>query len=162
MKNISTEYEVMITDNKNKAFLELILLLDADLNSRNDVLQEQYNKHNKIDNIRDVVLIYWGDLAVACGAFKEYDASTVELKRIFVRKEHRGKGLAKSVVKELESLALSKDYKTCILETGHKHVEALNLYKKCGYEVINNFGPYEGMEDSICLKKDIKEDFKKI
>ncbi len=153
MEIINTEYEIVITETVNNAFEELIVLLDADLNNRNGLLQQQYDKHNKVDNIRDIVLVYSGDLAVACGAFKEYDASTVELKRIFVRKEHRGKGLAKSVVKELESLALSKGYKTCILETGHKQEEAINLYKKCGYKVTENFQPYVGMEDSVCLKK---------
>jgi hypothetical protein len=34
--------------------------------------------------------------------------------------------------------------------------EAIALYKKSGYEVIENYGQYAGVENSICMKKVIK------
>ncbi len=155
MENCSTQFRVVISDSKNEDFLNLIALLDIDLGERNGDLQNFYSAHNKVDYIKDVVIIYSDDLAVACGAFKEYDSSTVELKRIFVKKEYRQKGLAKLIVSTLEELASSRKYKSCILETGLKQKEAISLYRKLGYEVIDNYSPYIGMENSVCMKKEL-------
>jgi ribosomal protein S18 acetylase RimI-like enzyme len=59
----------------------------------------------------------------------------VELKLIFVIKEHRQQGLAKLIVRELEELAIEKGYKYALLETGMKQHEAINLYKNYGYDI---------------------------
>lgn len=156
MEACSTEFRIVTSDSKNEDFLDLIALLDIDLGERNGALQKFYSAHNKVDYIKDVVIIYSGSLAVACGAFKEHDSSTVELKRIFVRKEYRQKGLAKLIVSRLEELASGRKYKSCILETGIKQKEAVSLYRKQGYEVIDNYSPYIGMENSVCMKKELK------
>jgi len=42
---------------------------------------------------------------------------------------------------------------SCILETGKKQPEALSLYLKNGYRIIPNFGPYLGVENSVCFEK---------
>ena len=90
---------------------------------------------------------------MACGAFKEYDSNSVELKRIFVVHEQRRQGLGKLIVNKLEAIAKSKGYKHAILETGIKQYEAIELYKKYGYYIIPNYGPYIGNFLSICMKK---------
>ncbi len=92
-------------------------------------------------------------LPVACGAFKEYDNDPVDLKRIFVLDKHRGEGLAKLIVSKLEEIAGKRNYKYAILETGKGQPEAIGLYKGLGYEVIPNYGPYEGNTNSLCMKK---------
>lgn len=147
------DLKVVVTDSKNDDFLKLIELLDDDLTERYGELQKQYAKHNKVDYINDVVVIYKNGIAAACGAFREYDADTVELKRIFVLKEQRHQGLAKLIVRKLEELAKSKGYKFALLETGIKQYEAINLYKNNGYEVIQNYGAYAGNSNSVCMKK---------
>lgn len=43
--------------------------------------------------------------------------------------------------------------KHTVLETGSKQIEAINLYKSSGYEIIDNFEPYVGNTNSICMKK---------
>jgi GNAT superfamily N-acetyltransferase len=145
--------EIVITDSKNTDFIKLIKMLDDDLTERYGALQKQYEKHNKVDNINDVVIIYKYKVPVACGAFKEYDIDSVELKRIFVIKEQRQQGLAKLIVSKLEELARSKAYKFALLETGIKQHEAINLYKNNGYELIQNYEPYVGNTNSVCMKK---------
>ncbi len=149
------EYKIVISESKDEDFSNLIALLDADLEQRYGAIQQEYKKHNKVDYIKDVVLIYSGSSAVACGAFKEFDGSTVEIKRVFVMKEFRKQGLAGKILKNLEQLAQDKGYKFCVLETGVKQHEAIGLYKKHGYEIIDNYGPYVGMENSICMKKEL-------
>lgn len=145
--------ELIKTDNKNPEFINLIKLLDGDLSERYGELQKQFDKHNKVDFINDVIIIYKNNVPVSCGAFKEFDADTVELKRIFVVKEHRRQGLAKLIVCELEKVARNKGYKFALLETGIKQYEAIALYKSLGFEVIDNFEPYVGNENSVCMKK---------
>jgi putative acetyltransferase len=83
----------------------------------------------------------------------QYDTTTVEIKRMFVLPGYRGKGHALEIVKALEAWATEYGYKTCILETGKKQPEAINLYQKAGYAIIKNFGQYEHIENSVCMKK---------
>lgn len=80
----------------------------------------------------------------------------MELKRIFVTSEYRGQWLAKMLVGELEALAKGSGYMYAVLETGTKQHEAINLYKRKGYEIIENYGPYAGNENSICLRKKLQ------
>ena len=149
------ESEIVKTHIPNEDFDKLIKLLDEDLKGRYGAVQQQYKKYNKVDDIRDVVIIYKNKVPVACGALKEYDSNTIELKRIYVIKEHRKQGLAKSVVQELEGLARNEGYKYAVLETGMKQQEAIYLYKKCGYNIMQNYGQYIGNVNSICMKKSI-------
>ena len=50
--------KILNTDSTNIDFIKLIKLLDDDLNERYGELQKQYDKHNKVDYINDVVIIY--------------------------------------------------------------------------------------------------------
>ena len=143
------------TDSTNIDFTNLIELLDEDLNERYGELQKQYNKHNKVDYIKDVVIIYKNEVPVACGAFKEYNIDSIELKRIFVKKEKRWQGFSKLIISELEELGRSKGYKYALLETGIKQHEAINLYENTGYKIIENYEPYIGNTNSVCMKKQI-------
>lgn len=148
-------FKILNTDSTNIDFIKLIKLLDDDLNERYGELQKQYDKHNKVDYIDNVVIIYKGDEAVACGAFKEHDISSIELKRIFVTKENRRQGLSKLIINELEKIGRSKGYKYALLETGIKQHEAINLYRNAGYVVIENYEPYVGNTNSVCMRKNL-------
>lgn len=147
--------KIVKTDSKNTDFMELINLLDDDLNERYGELQKQYGQYNKVDYINDVVIIYNDEEPAACGAFKKYSKDTIELKRIFVRKENRRQGLSKLIIRELENLGRSQGYKYALLETGIKQQEAINLYKNAGYEITENYGPYKGNPNSVCMKKNL-------
>ena len=147
--------KILKTDSKNNDFIKLIKLLDDDLNERYGELQKQYSKHNKVDYIKDVVIIYKDEAPIACGAFKKHDINIIELKLIFVIKENRRQGLSKLIIKELEELAINSGYKHILLETGIKQHEAINMYRNTGYDVIQNYEPYIGNINSVCMKKDL-------
>lgn len=148
--------KILSTDSMNVDFMKLIKLLDDNLNERYGELQKQYDKHNRVDQIKDVVIIYKDEVPVACGAFKEYNVDVIELKRIFVKKENRRQGLSKLIISELEKLGTIKEYKYALLETGIKQYEAINLYRNTGYEIIENFEPYIGNTNSLCMKKELQ------
>ena len=133
----------------------LTRLLDADLDARYGALQAAYNPYNASAALDTVVTAYVDQIPVGCGAFKPYDAATVEIKRMFVRPEYRGQGIAGRILAELEAWARELGYTAAILETGRKQAEAIGLYTKRGYRPIENYGQYRGMSNSVCLRQEL-------
>lgn len=148
--------EFLRTTSENNDFRKMVYALDEDLNQRNGDIQRQYDQYNKIDKIKHAIVIYVGEKPVGCGCFKRYDDETVEMKRMFVLPEMRGKRLAAKLLQELETWALEEDFTKAVLETGLRQVEAQRLYSVAGYSRTENYGQYVGMEDSICYRKKLK------
>ena len=144
------------TNSDNKDFTELVKYLDADLAERDSDDHLFYDKFNKVNTIKYAVVAYENDKPTGCGAIKEYDQATMEIKRMYTSPESRGKGIATKVLAELEKWASELHYKKCILETGKRQPEAIGLYKKNGYKVIPNYGQYSSIENSVCFEKGIK------
>ena len=137
-------------------FTHLIYQLDLDLNKRYQQEQTKYDKFNKVARIDTVVVAYENHVPVGCGCFKPYDNNTVEIKRMFVIPDYRGRGISKVILEALENWAAELGYANSILETGKGQPEAIGLYKKFGYNVIDNFGQYADMTDSVCFEKKMK------
>lgn len=148
------------TNSENPVFLALVKELDADLAVRDGKDREFYNQFNKLDAIKHVIIAYENDIPAGCGAIKQFSADTMEVKRMFVPFELRGKGIASKVLNELEKWAAELDYTKCILETGKRQPEAIRLYQKNGYVQIPNYGQYTGIENSVCFIKDISNNTK--
>ncbi len=108
-----------------------------------------YAQFNKIANIRNVVVCYIDHQPVGCGAFKEYDQKSVEIKRMFVKPEYRNQGLGLEILKELEMWASELKYSAAILETGKKQPEGNFVVSKGRYRIIKNFGQYEDVENRL-------------
>ncbi len=145
------------TNSSNPDFQALVVLLDQDLRIRDGEDHSFYAQYNKIDMIQHAVVAYVENQAVACGAFKAYAENIVEIKRMFVRPEFRGQRIAEQVLIELENWANEIGMKKCILETGKKQPEAIRLYQRNGYEIIPNYGQYAGVENSVCMQKNLTE-----
>jgi len=144
------------TNSDNLHFRDLVALLDLELQIRDGDEHSFYAQFNKVDKIRHVVVAYENGEAVGCGAIKEYENGVAEIKRMFVKPERRGCGIAGSILSELESWANELNFSECILETGWKQPEAIGLYQKSGYETIPNYGQYAGIENSVCMRKSVK------
>ena len=71
--------------------------------------------------------------AVAAGAFMTVAADTVEVKRMWTHADHRGRGLAKRVLAELEAEARRRGFAKVVLSTGPRQPEAVRLYLGSGY-----------------------------
>ena len=137
----------------NHDFQALVKLLDADLKLRDGDEHAFFSQYNTIDSINNVLVLYINNVLVGCGAFKMYDKQKVEIKRMYVLEDFRGKGIAQAILKELESWAKQIGYQNCILETGKKQPEAIRLYEKSGCRYIPNYGQYEKTENSVCFEK---------
>ncbi|HNM27383.1 MAG TPA: GNAT family N-acetyltransferase [Saprospiraceae bacterium] len=141
------------TDSSHPDFVQLVRLLDADLALRDGDEHAFYAQFNKTDHLKNVVVAYAAGRAVACGAFRDFEPSVVEIKRMYTLPEYRGKGIASRVLAELEQWAGSLAVQKCVLETGKKQPEAIRLYTKNGYSVIPNYGQYAGIDNSVCFEK---------
>ncbi|KIA85345.1 GNAT family N-acetyltransferase [Flavobacterium sp. AED] len=152
---MNNKIEVIKTTSENLDFGTLIAALDASLWERYPELKTNYWGNNVIELNPNVVIIYLDDKAVACGCFKKYDKNTIELKRMFVSPEARGMGFAQKILQELELWAHELGFSFSVLETLYKQKEAIGLYQKVGYTIVDNYEPYVGLENSICMKKQI-------
>ncbi len=149
--------QLIRTDSGNPDFRELVVQLDAYWQERDGENHAFYNQFNKIDHIRHIVVAYADDKAVGCGAIKKYDEQSAEVKRMFVDPAFRGRGIAKLILAELEQWAAELNFSSCILETGKRQTEAVRLYQKANYRIIPNYGQYRGVENSVCMKKELTD-----
>lgn len=154
--------KIVRTTSENADFRNLVKSLDQELWSRYGDLQAQYDQHNKIEENKTVVVAYIGDEPVGCACMKQFDNNAIEVKRMFVKDTHRGKGIGHAILRELEKWASEKSYQRAVLETGLQQPEAIALYKKAGYSVIDNYEPYIGMEQSVCMAKKLNTNPKSI
>jgi len=148
--------KIIRTNSENRDFIALVKLLDADLALRDGKEHTFYAQFNKIDKLKHFVVAYEDEHPCACGAIKEFGAGTMEIKRMFVSSQERGKGIATAMLVELEKWAAELSHSRCVLETGKRQPEAIGLYDKNGYTSIPNYGQYAGMENSVCFEKKLK------
>lgn len=102
---------------------------------------------------------YDGGEPVATGAWRRSPvhrlggSSAVEVKRMYVVPERRGRGHARAVLAELERSAVAAGHDVVVLETGLRQPEAIELYRSAGYEEIEGFGFYRDAPLSRCFGK---------
>lgn len=146
-------YNCIRTNSGNEDFKKLVRELDAELRIRDGEDHLFYAQFNKIDKIKYAIIVYDNEIPVGCGAIKSYAPDSMEVKRMYVLSDKRGQGIASTILHELEQWALELDCRKCVLETGKKQPEAIELYTKNGYKIIPNFGQYEQVENSVCFEK---------
>jgi len=92
---------------------------------------------------------------VGCGAVRRLDAETAEIKRMYVKPDVRGRGIAARILDELVSHARHLRVSRIVLETGERQPEALALYGRAGFVRIPLFGEYVDSPLSVCMAKDL-------
>ncbi len=101
------------------------------------------------------VVAWLGTTAIACGGVRRYDTSVGELKRMYVARPYRGRGVSRVVLHRLEDQARACGYRRLILETGVQQPEAIGLYVSAGYEPIEPHGFYRTSPSSRCYAKSL-------
>jgi len=140
---------------------DLIASLNAELSA---LYPEPGANHFQLDpeEIADgrgtFLVVYRGETPVGCGALRLLDAETAELKRMYVSRPARGKGLGRRILAALEAEARALGVRRLVLETGVRQAAALALYRSTGFHPIPLFGEYcLSPETSVCLGKDLLE-----
>ena len=145
------------TNSDSPEFLRLVELLDEHLARVDGEEHPYYAQLNATDVPRNVVLAYTNGGAVGCGAIRPFPQDMMEVKRMFVLPAWRRKGIAGLILAELEDWARQLGASACVLETGRKQSEAVALYAGHGYHQIANYGPFIGLETSICFQKTLHQ-----
>ncbi len=140
----------------HKDFQSLVHQLDEYLAIIDGEDHDFYNQFNSTELLDNCIVIYENGNPIGCGALKRFDTTDFEIKRMFVRPLHRGKGIASHILKELENWAKELGTLHCVLETGKRMPDAIALYTKNGYKKIPNYGQYVGIENSCCFKKKLQ------
>lgn len=145
--------QLVRTTSNHPDFQKLIAIFDEYLVDIDGEERDFFAFHNN-KYLEHALVGYEGETAVGCGGFKKFDDQTAEIKRMFVHPDHRGQGIANTILTELENWAKEEGFTAFILETSPKLTNAIALYKKTGYQIIPNFGQYIGVENSLCMKKE--------
>jgi GNAT superfamily N-acetyltransferase len=135
----------------------LIAALDRDLNARYPGLEIQGIDAANFRAAGGVFLIgRLENIAVACGALRPMnEEGVVELKRMYVRDSHRGRGFGRAILAALEEIAAHRGYRIIRLETGSNQPEAVALYAGAGYHRIPCYGFHAADALSRCFEKQL-------
>jgi len=102
------------------------------------------------------LVAYIDDVPVGCGAVRRLDATTAEIKRMYVDPSVRGRGIGRALVEALEREARLVGVTTIVLETGTRLASAIKLYVATGYARIPLFGEYlSSPNTSLCFGKSL-------
>ncbi|GGE92047.1 N-acetyltransferase [Mycetocola zhadangensis] len=91
--------------------------------------------------------------ALGMAALVPWGVAVAELKRMFVRQEARGRGVASNLLTRMEADARAASLRQIVLETGTRHDAAVALYRRSGFAEIPLFGKYIGEPFSVCMAK---------
>jgi putative acetyltransferase len=149
------------TTSNDPDFRKMVTLLDKELAIYNGELDATYAPHNVISGLNTIVVAYAEQEVIGCGCFKKFNEQSAEIKRMYVLPAFRKMGMAMEILKELENWAMESGFISAVLETGTKLPGTMQLYKKCGYGVIENWGQYAGLATSTCMKKQLHKIEKK-
>lgn len=136
------------------AAVQLLADLDADLDERyggGESVDADPSEFHPPDGL--FLIAYVDGQPQACAGYRRHDATTAELKRMFVRSGGRRQGLARRLLAELEGRAAAGGYQQMWLETGVPQHEATTFYAAAGYERIAAFGQFAGAPDQRCYGK---------
>ena len=136
-------------------FRALAALLDAYYFTLVGEIQLKYAEPNRPENMSALAVVYEGETAIACGAWKAVDAATAEIKRIFVLPQFRRRGVAGELIRALEENVAATGRRKLILETAVDTSGSHALYLSLGYQLREYYGSPAGAENCLCFHKEI-------
>lgn len=92
---------------------------------------------------------------IGCIAVRCHEENVGEIKRMYVRPEHRRRGYARALLVAAEDRARDLGYSALVLETGEPQPEAQALYESHGYRRIPGFGHYQNASLSRSFRREL-------
>jgi GNAT superfamily N-acetyltransferase len=104
-----------------------------------------------------VVIARVGGAAAGCACLMKHPpvdgVVAMEVKRVLVRPDFRGLGLAKQLMARLDEIARGREVEKLVLMCGPRQPEALKLYEQCGYARRSAYGKHSENWLSIFFEK---------
>lgn len=125
-------YEIRKYDKKDK---DQVIKLWIDICVQEHGFKEWEDEFQDIvlEDYEEIIVAIYNNQVVGTIAYRQKGVGMVELKRVYVDKEHRGNGVAKKLLDEVIRLVKEKDYKKILIETWDKFKSGIRFYEK------NNF-----------------------
>ncbi len=100
-------------------------------------------------------------VALGCGGVALFP-TFAEVKRVYVRPNARGRGVAQALLARIEREASAEGHTVLRLETGDRQLAALRLYERAGFVPCDAFGDYAEMTPhaiatSVFMEKRLKK-----
>lgn len=108
-----------------------------------------YTRYTENENIENVWVAFVDNIPAGCIAYRKKADGVGEVKRLFLRKEYRGRGLSKELLKQVENHAGKQGCTTLFLDTRITLEPAVSLYRSYGFEIIFRQGLYVQMEKKL-------------
>ncbi|MBK0095598.1 GNAT family N-acetyltransferase [Erwinia sp. S63] len=89
--------------------------------------------------------------AVGCASLRPLLGDIAELKRMYSDRSVSGVGAA--LLEHLQRWAVSVGFEEIQLSTRAINTRAVDFYLKHGFKQIENYGPYVGRTESVCLSR---------
>ena len=113
-----------------------------------------YTRYTEQENIERVWVAYVDNLPAGCIAYRTKAEGVGEVKRLFLRKECRGRGISKELLKTMEHHAVEQGCTTLFLDTRMTLEPAVSLYGAIGFDIIFQQGLYVQMEKKLVIETD--------
>jgi GNAT superfamily N-acetyltransferase len=104
------------------------------------------------EQIVATVLALDGEEAVGHAALRPLEGA-LEVKKVFVTAEARGRGISWALMRELEVIASERHVARLVLQTGDRQPVAIGLYEAIGYQQIPVYEPYTVLPVALCYGK---------
>jgi putative acetyltransferase len=141
----------------------IIALLHEHLTDMRSISPPESSHALDLDGLRAADITFWtlweGDDLLGCGALKELDSQTGEIKSMRTANVHRSKGVGSKVLEHIIAEASRRQYAWLYLETGSmvEFAPARALYAKYGFQYRAPFGNYREDPNSVFMEKALKE-----
>lgn len=108
-----------------------------------------YTRYNDCEQIEKVWGVYVDNSLAGCIAFRRKSDEAGEVKRMFIRREYRGKGISRLLLDTVEKYANEQGYTTLFLDTRITLEPAVSIYRSFGLDIVFQQGLYIQMEKKI-------------
>mgnify|MGYP003328006538 CR=1 FL=1 len=146
IKALFTEYTQMLVDN-DPVFASYLELQNYD-----DEIENLEHKYGSPDGRLYIALL--NGAAVGSVGLKKIDGESCELKRMYVRPEYRGRGLAEYLARLILNDAKEAGYKYILLDTLPFLQAAQKLYRKVGFYEIEKYND-SPMDNATYMRYDL-------
>ena len=115
-----------------------------------------------LERLRAPDITFWsaweGDQLLGCGALRELDPSSGEVKSMRTVVAHRGKGVGSKILEEIIAAAHQRGYERLLMETGSERAfaPAQRMYERYGFTYRGPFAEYIEDPNSVFMTKDLQ------
>ncbi|MEA3322500.1 MAG: GNAT family N-acetyltransferase [Bacillota bacterium] len=133
----------------------VIAFVEEHMRNLNLLSPPESNHYLDLEALRKPDVTFWsvweGEEVIGCGALKELNAMSGEVKSMRTSSSHLRKGIGRQILQSIIDKAHERGYQNLYLETGSMEAfyPAQKLYKSFGFNYCQPFADY--VEDPNCV-----------